>query len=53
MDLIDTLKEVKNLRKTGVPYDSESPAWKTPFETTRKKWDKFQRERPLRRKPPI
>jgi len=37
MDLIDTLKGLKNSRQTGVPYDSESPAWKTPFETIRKK----------------
>jgi len=38
MDLIHFLKELKNFRKTGVPSDSESPAWKTPFDTLRKKW---------------
>ena len=27
MDLIDTLKGLKNSRKTGVPYDSKSSAW--------------------------
>ena len=38
MDLIHTLKELKNFRKTGVPSDSKNPAWKIPFETLRKKW---------------
>jgi len=27
MDLIHTLKGLKNSRKTGVPYDSKSSAW--------------------------
>src|SRR5260370_6012070 len=39
MDLIHTLKGLKNSRKTGVPYDSKSSAWKRSFETLRKKWD--------------
>src|SRR6266576_3280032 len=39
MDLIHTLKGLKNSRKTGVPYHSNSSALKTPFETLRKKWD--------------
>ena len=39
MDLIDTLKGLKNSRKTGVPYDSKSSAWKRSFETLRKKRD--------------
>jgi 2-polyprenyl-3-methyl-5-hydroxy-6-metoxy-1,4-benzoquinol methylase len=39
MDLIHTLKELKNFRKTGVPSDSKNAAWKTPFDTLRKKWD--------------
>ena len=38
MDLIHTLKELKNFRKTGVPSDSKNAAWKTPFDTLRKKW---------------
>ena len=29
MDLINTLKELKNFRKTGVPYHSKSSAWKS------------------------
>ena len=37
MDLIHAPKELKNFRKTSVPYDSKSSAWKTPFETLRKK----------------
>ncbi|HEV1995532.1 MAG TPA: class I SAM-dependent methyltransferase [Candidatus Acidoferrum sp.] len=41
MDLINTLKEWKNFRKTGVPADSKGPAWKTPFDTLRKKWDQI------------
>src|SRR5882762_5782697 len=41
MDLIRTPKELKNLRKTGVPYDSKSSAWKIWFETLRKKWDQI------------
>ena len=39
MDLIHTPKELKNFCNTGVPYDSNSSAWKTSFETLRKKWD--------------
>jgi len=39
MDLLNTLKEWKNFRKTGVPSDSKNAAWKTPFDTLRKKWD--------------
>ena len=39
MDLIQTPKEMKNFRKTGVPYNSKSSAWRTWFETLRKKWD--------------
>ena len=39
MNLIHTLKELKNFRKTGLPHDSKSSAWKTSFETLRKKWD--------------
>src|SRR5882724_4989277 len=38
MDLLYALKELKNFRKTGVPSDSKSAAWKTPFDTLRKKW---------------
>jgi len=40
MALIHTLKELKNFRKTGVPYDSKSSAWKKSFETLRKKCDR-------------
>ena len=39
MDLIHTPKVLKNFRKTGVPYDSKSSAWKRSFETLRKKRD--------------
>jgi len=39
MDLIHTPKELKNFRRTGAPYDSNSSAWKTSFETLRKKRD--------------
>ena len=39
MDLIHTPKELKNFRKTVVPYDSKSSAWKRSFETLRKKWE--------------
>ena len=39
MDLIHTLKELKNFCNTGVPYDSKSSAWKSSFETLRKKRD--------------
>jgi SAM-dependent methyltransferase len=38
MDLLYALKELKNFRKTGAPSDSKSVAWKTPFDTLRKKW---------------
>ena len=53
MDLIHTLKVLKNSRKTGVPYDSKSSAWKHRSKLSGKSGIKFQRERPLRRKPPI
>jgi len=43
MNLIHTLKELKNSRKIGVPYDSKSLAWETSFETIRKKWDQIAR----------
>jgi hypothetical protein len=43
MDLIHTPKQLKNFRKTGVPYDSKSSAWKRSFETIRKKWDQIAR----------
>src|SRR5467141_1990436 len=39
MDLIHILKGLKKFRKTGVPYDSKSSAWKRSFETLRKKRD--------------
>ena len=39
MNLIHTLKELKNSRKIGVPYDSKSSAWKRSFETLRIKRD--------------
>ena len=39
MDLIHSLEKLKNFRKSGVPYDSNSSAWETSFETIRKKWD--------------
>jgi len=39
MDLLYALKELKNFRKTGAPADSKGAAWKTPFDTLRKKWD--------------
>ena len=39
MNLIHTPKVLKNFRKTGVPYDSKSSAWKRSFETLRKKRD--------------
>ena len=38
MDLLYALKELKNFRKTGMPSDSKGAAWKTPFDTLRKKW---------------
>lgn len=38
MNLIYTLKELKNFRKTGRPSDSKTAAWKNPFDTLRKKW---------------
>jgi 2-polyprenyl-3-methyl-5-hydroxy-6-metoxy-1,4-benzoquinol methylase len=38
MGLFQTLKELKNFRKTGAPSDSKNAAWKTPFDTLRKKW---------------
>ena len=38
MNLLYKLKELKNFRKTGMPSDSKSAAWKTPFDTLRKKW---------------
>jgi len=43
MDLIHTLKGLKNSRKTGVPYDSKSSVWETSFETISKKWDQIAR----------
>jgi len=43
MDLFNTLKELKNSRKTGVPYDSENSAWKTSFKTLGKKWNQVPR----------
>ena len=33
MDLIHTPKQLKNFRKTGVPYDSKSSAWISPKRT--------------------
>jgi lipopolysaccharide transport system ATP-binding protein len=40
---IHKLKGLKNSRRTGAPYDSESSAWETSFETIRKKWDQIAR----------
>src|SRR6266851_9410655 len=38
MGLMYRLRELKNLRKTGIPSDADGPAWERPYETLRKKW---------------
>src|SRR5260370_25523517 len=36
--LMCRLKELKNLRKTGMPSDADGRPWERPYETLRKKW---------------
>src|SRR5260370_25387136 len=36
---VDLLKELKNIRKTGIPSDGRSAAWGIPYETLRKRWN--------------
>ncbi len=39
MGLVELLKELKNIRKTGIPSDGRSAAWGIPYETLRKRWN--------------
>src|SRR5260370_25302135 len=36
---VDLLKELKNIRKTGISSDGRSAAWGIPYETLRKRWN--------------
>ena len=38
MNLIETLKELKNFRRKGDPWEGKSPAWERPYDTLRKRW---------------
>ena len=53
MDLIHTLRELKNFCKTDVPYYSKGSAWNTSFETLRKKWDQVATRASASEKRPI
>src|SRR6266581_6130066 len=39
MGLVELIKELKNIRKTGIPTDAKSAAWERPYETLRKRWN--------------
>lgn len=39
MGLVERLKELKNVRKTGAPEEATGESWQLPYETLRKRWN--------------